>query len=490
MTTLAKKSTLIFYGIGSLPSAIKGNLLGAPIFFYYNNVLGLEAWLVSLALAIALMIDGVTDPLLGYASDYTHSRFGRRHPYIYASIIPSATCYFLLLMADFGSSQTAMFFQLLLFMAILRLAWTFYQVPREAFGAEISKDYTQRTQLHGLSSFFGWMGGAGIAYATSAYFLGDSYSNAEGYQKLAYWGSGIILVTSIIFAVGTSSEIPNLEKPKSKPPTSMKGILSEIFTTLNHKSWLMLFLSGVVFSIYIGLTSGLTFYFNSYFWDWKPSDVAIFAIIDLVAALIISAMAGPLAARFDKKRLAVTLFIAAIAIGPMIFLLRLLDIYWGISILPQNGEQYGPLWWVMMIHSLIAASTGVLAFILVGSMTADVVEDSQTKTGQRQEGLFFAGPHLIQKAISGIGLMIKGLILTLVGFSATAPEAEKILAIQELAIVIVVLAIILPSISLFLLSRYEITRSVHESNLDELGYGNAEGDAKGENVKGNGMLAD
>ena len=143
-----------------------------------------------------------------------------------------------------------------------------------------------------------------------------------------------------------------------------------------------------------------------------------------------------------------------------------------------------------MIHSLIAASTGVLAFILVGSMTADVVEDSQTKTGQRQEGLFFAGPHLIQKAISGIGLMIKGLILTLVGFSATAPEAEKILAIQELAIVVVVLAIILPSISLFLLSRYEITRSVHESNLDKLGYGNAEGDAKGENVKGNGMLAD
>ena len=55
MSTLAKKSSLVFYGIGSISPAITGNLLGAPIFFYYNNVLGLEAWLVSLALALSLI---------------------------------------------------------------------------------------------------------------------------------------------------------------------------------------------------------------------------------------------------------------------------------------------------------------------------------------------------------------------------------------------------------------------------------------------------
>jgi GPH family glycoside/pentoside/hexuronide:cation symporter len=271
MSTLAKKSSLVFYGIGSLSPAIKGNLLGAPIFFYYNNVLGLEAWLVSLALALALVIDGITDPLLGYASDYTRSRLGRRHPYIYASILPGAFFYFFLIMAEFGSSQTALFFQLLVLIAFLRLAWTLYQVPREALGAEISKDYTQRTQLHGISAFFGWIGGAGIAYATSAYFLGDSYSNVDGYHELAYWGSGLILITGIIFAVGTHREIPNLEQPTERPPVTMRGIVDEILSTLNHKSWLMLFSSGVVFSIYIGLTSGLGFYFNSFFSSAEPS---------------------------------------------------------------------------------------------------------------------------------------------------------------------------------------------------------------------------
>lgn len=470
VSTKADKVSIFFYGIGSLSPAIKGNLLGAPIFYYYNNVLGLEAWLVSLALMIALVIDGFTDPMIGYMSDYTRSRFGRRHPYIYASILPGALCYFFLIMAEFGESQLALFFQLLILIALLRIAWTLYQIPREALGAEISKDYSQRTQLHGISNLFGWIGGAGIAYATAAYFLGDSYDNVEGYHELAYWGSGLILITGIVFAVGTTRDIPNLEQPTARLPVSMQLIWKEILSTLNHRSWLMLFFSGVVFSIFIGLTGGLTFYFNSFFWDWKPSDVAIFSIVDLGAAVVISAFAGPLAARFDKKRLAVALFSIAIIIGPVLLILRLADLWYGISILPPNGEQFGPLWWVMLIHSLIGAGVAVLAWVLVGSMTADVVEDSQRKTGKRSEGLFFAGPNLIQKSISGIGLMIKGLILTWVGFSVDGTQVEKIAAIEDLAVVIVVLSILLPCLSVYLFSRYEITRSKHETNLDELGY--------------------
>ena len=149
MSTKASKVSIFFYGIGSLSPAIKGNLLGAPVFYYYNNVLGLEAWLVSLALALALVIDGVTDPMIGYLSDYTKSRFGRRHPYIYASILPGALCYFFLIMANFGTTQWVLFCQLFFLIALLRIAWTLYQVPRDALGAEISKDYGQRTQLHG-----------------------------------------------------------------------------------------------------------------------------------------------------------------------------------------------------------------------------------------------------------------------------------------------------------------------------------------------------
>ena len=469
----ASRTSLVFYGIGNISPAIKGNFLGAPIFFYYNNVLGLEAWLVSLALAIALVIDGITDPLIGYMSDYTHSRWGRRHPYIYASILPGALFYYLLITLDLSNTQLGLFIQLLLLITLLRVAWTLYQVPREALGAEISKDYNQRTQLHGISSFFGWIGGAGI-YVLTLSLLGDSYSNIEGYHELAIWGSLLILFSGLIFAIGTSRDIPSLEAPTRSKPKNFKSIMEEIRDTLNHKSWLMLFFSGIVFSIYIGLTSGLGFYFNSFFWDWKPTDVILFVVADLCAALIISVYAGRLAQRFDKKRLAIYLFSISIAIGPLLLILRLADVWWGISILPPNGEKFGALWWIMLTHSFVQASVGVLAWILVASMTADIVEDSQRLTGKRSEGLFFAGPHLAQKAVSGIGLMIKGVMLTAVGFVATNSVEEKIAAMEDLAGIIVVLSIIMPSICLVLLSRYELTKTSHQSNLTDLGYVKAE----------------
>jgi GPH family glycoside/pentoside/hexuronide:cation symporter len=125
----------------------------------------------------------------------------------------------------------------------------------------------------------------------------------------------------------------------------------------------------------------------------------------------------------------------------------------------------------MMVHSLVSAAVAVLAWILVGSMTADVVEDSQTQTGRRAEGLFFAGPNLIQKSVSGIGLMIKGILLSVVGFSAEATRLEKIAAVEQLAVAIVIISVILPSLALYLFSKYEITRNRHDANLDQLGYG-------------------
>lgn len=103
-------------------------------------------------------------------------------------------------------------------------------------------------------------------------------------------------------------------------------------------------------------------------------------------------------------------------------------------------------------------------------MTADVVEDSQTKTGKRSEGLFFAGPNLIQKSISGLGLMIKGIVLTIVGFTPDGTEAEKAAAIEGLAAVIVVLSIVMPVLSVWIFSRYQITRDIHADNLESLGY--------------------
>ena len=87
---LASRRTVFLYGFGSLSIGIKNNLLGYFLLIYYNQVLGLDAILAASAMAIALLVDAVTDPWVGIWSDRVRTRWGRRHPFMYAAIIPFA----------------------------------------------------------------------------------------------------------------------------------------------------------------------------------------------------------------------------------------------------------------------------------------------------------------------------------------------------------------------------------------------------------------
>ena len=124
---------------------------------------------------------------------------------------------------------------------------------------------------------------------------------------------------------------------------------------------------------------------------------------------------------------------------------------------------------------MILSSLAVIGFILIGSMVADIVEESQEKTGRRSEGLLSAGPALAQKAMSGTGVLVLGALLSLLGFDRPNPTVESMRGpINNLALFHVMLGITLPVISTFLVSRYTITREGHEQRIQELGLVQAE----------------
>ena len=114
-------------------------------------------------------------------------------------------------------------------------------------------------------------------------------------------------------------------------------------------------------------------------------------------------------------------------------------------------------------------------FILVGSMGADIVEESQRQTGRRSEGLLTTGPALAQKMISAGGVLIVGLLLSAFGFSVPNPSVEAMQEpIRNLAIFHVALSLTLPWVSIYLVSKYTITRQGHGQDIRSLGYAEAE----------------
>ncbi|MDE0883942.1 MAG: MFS transporter [Myxococcota bacterium] len=476
-TERARLGTLFAFGTGSVAVGTKNIIFGSWLMLYYNQVLGMKPYLAGLALAIALVFDAVTDPLVGAWSDRVRTRWGRRHPFIYVSLLPFATSVYWILQPVPDPTQSELFFRLLFFSVAVRVSMTFYDVPRNALGPELTKDYDQRTLMMGISTAFGWLGGAGIAAVALGLLFPESpeYSrsrallNPEGYAHLAVISALVIFVSGLISTIGLHSQIPYLHVPDKTERIEVRKILNEILETLSNRSWLVVFLSGLVFALFIGLQSGTDHYYNIYFWQWVPQEISSFPIAQAFVAIICGFSASVVSKGREKKKLAVRLFSASVVLGPLPVGLRLMDSMVSFSTFPANGTDF--LWWTMLLHSctmIVLATTG---FILIGSMVADIVEESQAETGRRSEGLLNAGPALAQKTMSAGGVLITGIILSTFGFDVPNPSIESMQEpMIKLATAHLILGMTLPVISTYLISKYTITRSDHEKRVRQLGY--------------------
>ena len=477
----ATTGTMIAFGTGSIAVGVKNSVFGTWLMLYYNQVQGLEPSLAGAALAIALVIDAVTDPLVGVWSDRTRTRWGRRHPFMYASIVPFSASMYFILQPMHEPSQQALFLQLLFLSIAVRVSLTLFDVPRAALGPELSKDYDQRTLLVGISTAFGWFGGAGLTavalgtlFPETAEFSGSRAAlNPAGYQSMAWIAALSIFVAATASTVALHKQIPKLHVPKERAKLDVGELLGEIKETLSNRSWVVVFLAGLVFALFIGLQSGLDFYYNIYFWQWIPAQIQVFPIVQAFTAISCGLLASVFARGRDKKKLAVRLFIFSIALGPLPIGLRLLSGVLDFSVFPAN--QTDALWWILLLHSNLMIMLSATGFILIGSMVADIVEDSQERTGRRSEGLLTAGPALAQKTMSASGVLITGIVLSAIGFDIPNPTVEEMQKpMHDLALTHLVLSIAFPIISTWLISKYTITRDGHLERLAQLGYAHEE----------------
>jgi len=466
--------TLLVYSLGTVPVGIKNSLLGSFLLVYFNQVLGLSAKLAAAAMAIALVVDAFSDPLIGAWSDRAKTRWGRRHPFIYIGILPFALFYYLILQFPENLSDSSLFYRLLFLMIGLRLSMTLYEVPRGALAPELTKDYDQRNLISGLSMGFGWIGGAGLATIAYTFFFieTDNYQGAlaflrpQAFQELAFWGGLGIFITSVASNVGLHSQIPYLHKPSLI--IDKQSFLSQILETLSNKSWIALFISGCFYALLIGITTNAAMYTNIYFWQWAPSDIALFPISAALGVILVSIFSGILAKGRNKKNITIGLFISTILLTPLPMILRLVDPYFSMQLLPSNGTDL--LWWILLSHYVLETCLGTLGFIFIISMAMEIVEDVQTKTGRREEGLLGTANTLVQKLIGAGGVLIAGLIITYVGLDNPGSIDSMQEPIRNFATMMIFITITLGLLATFALLFYNINRKKHMLNIDTLGY--------------------
>jgi GPH family glycoside/pentoside/hexuronide:cation symporter len=470
MTTKTAPSlwTKLAYGFGAVAYGVKDNGFSFFLLLFYSQVIGLDARLVGTAITVALIFDALSDPIVGYWSDNLHSKWGRRHPFMYASAVPVAATYFLLWAPPEGWSDAALFWYLLLLSVLIRTFITFYETPSAALAAELSSDYDQRSSLISYRFYFGWTGGNAMsvlmfaalfpAFATAA--IPSGQFNREAYELYGQIASGLIFAAIVVSALGTHSRIATLRSPPPKRRLTLAAVFREIVETLGNRSFIGLFIAAMFGAVATGLASALNFFLLTYFWEFSERQIG-FIVIGVFASAVIGSLLAPLATRtIGKKRGAILVGLVAFIGSPLPIALRVL------GVLPADADF---VFWFVLITGVLDVGLIICFSILFSSMIADLVEQSELKTGRRAEGLFFSATTFIRKMVQGIGVLMAGFVLSLAGFpsGATADNVSDD-AIWRLGAYYVPTILVLWMAMIAVISTYKLERNDHDQNLREL----------------------
>lgn len=456
----------LVYGFGSIAYGLKNQLIASLLLLYYNQLMGVPAHIVSLALSASMILDAFWDPAVGYFSDGLRSRWGRRHPLMYLSAIPFALSFVMLWHPPEGLSDWQMFFWLLTFVILSRATISLYEVPSSALAPELAPDYHERTTLLSYRYLFGTIGGAAAAIMAYGWFLRSTPEmpmgqlNKDGYSPYALTVAVITVLVIIISAAGTHHTIPTLHVPpkrRAKPAEMFR----EMYATLSNRNFLVILTAGAFSGIVGGMVGGLHIYFSTYFWELPSSSLLVIVLAPLISSPIGAILAPKISRRIGKKPAAMLLPAIGVTISISPIVLRL------IGVMPPNGSDL--LLWILVVDRIFASAFSTGAAIMLTSMLADTVEESQVKTGRRSEALLLSADNTLQRLAQGLSVIIPGVMLTVVGFPENArPGAVDPQILTGLAYVYVPVVYAAVLATAGMLVFYRIDRASHERNLAKL----------------------
>ena len=457
----------VAYGFGSVAFGVKSNGFDYFFLIFYSQVMGVSAYLVSLALMIALIVDALSDPLIGYLSDNTRSRWGRRHPFMYAAAIPASVAYYFVWNPPAGLQGDALFPYIVTLAILVRTLITVYEIPSSSLVAEMSDDYDERTSMLSYRYFFGWTGGTLMGAFATIFILvptetiSNGMFNVEGHGQVGAIAATVIFLAIMISALGTHKMIPDLKPPPPARQMSVGLIYREVFETLASRSFLALFLAALFGAVASGVSTTLSFYFSTFFWGFTTEEIGLISLSVVISALMAFFISPVISKRLGKKRGAITIGLMAFTVAPAPIFLRLL------GLMPENGD---PALFPLVLSIIVVDVALIIAYqTLSSSMIADLVEEAEIKTQRRNEGVFFASVTFVRKVTQGIGAAVAGVLLTISQFPVGAtPDQVPESVLNAFGWLYVPVIFGLWMIMIACLSMYSVDRKKHEANLETL----------------------
>jgi GPH family glycoside/pentoside/hexuronide:cation symporter len=425
--------TKLLYGVGDVGNAMVNSAIQFYLLIFYTDGALIAPALASTALWVAKFWDAVNDPLFGWLSDHTTSRFGKRRVYMIFGALPLAVSIALLWFVPHGLSDVWLFVWIVFTFMLFDTLWTLTNVPYYALTAELTDDYDERAGLTTYRMVLGvpaYMVGAALTPILVGLFA----------TKRAGYGAAGILYAVIAAAVLWIAAAGIKERKKISESRSETPPLRAFLATFRNRPFVRLIAAYLIANVSFALIQTLLAYFLTYKLDMEAQVSGVMALL-LVSVGVFLFPWKMLAERWNKG--------PAYALGLAIAGLAVACTY----LLPQGPT---PAIYVIAVVAGIGFSA---QWVFPWAMVPDVVEIDRLETGEHRSGMYYGVWGFTSKLTAALGIALSGWVLQLSGYEpnvAQSPETLRTISLFFGPIPLVILLVALP-----LLIWYPITRKSH-----------------------------
>ncbi|MFZ0243854.1 MAG: MFS transporter [Desulfobacterales bacterium] len=407
MTDTAENKVPFFRKLTYSLPAFSLAVVGIPVYVYlpkfYTDVVGIDIVGLGYVLLSVRIFDALTDPAIGYISDRTNSRYGRRRPYIaVGAVFVALTMFFLFNPPEASPAfETAWF---TFFIYALFLFWTVVVVPYESLGPEITFDYDDRTSLFAMRD--GFLIAGTLAAASSpvlVQWLFGLSNDAGGEREKFFWIS--VLYAPLIIATCWWCILATRERPQIQKETHV-NLLKGLRQVIRNRPFLILLVAYTISAVGNNLPATLILYYVQYV---LQSDLADLFLLVYFASGILFLPGWIRISRRTGKKFA---WLASMAINTGAFI--------GVFFLGPGDT---------LIYGILVFISGIgfgATLAIPSAIQADVIDYDELMSGERREGQYIGLWSIAKKTAAALGVGIGLSVLGLAGYTPNVEQSEPV----------------------------------------------------------------
>ena len=431
--------------------------MSSYLMFFCTSIMGLSGTLVGLAIGIASLWDGVSDPLVGYISDRTRPGFfGKRLKYMIFAVFVIAICN-LALWSMPKTSQFGMFSWLLMFLLLLETANTFWSTPFSALALDIAPDYNEQSKIQSYKTFFNVIGMIApsllMFWLMPSLTLGKDAADASqgGFVTIALLNGALVIFFGLIAVFGNLKRVRTSVKYGQSPKKdkhAIKNLIVGYIDIFKKNSFACLILGYSVAQIASSFLTSVGMHLFTYCYHFSTAKISVLLIALFAGAILSQPIWVGLAKRIDKK-------------GALISALSLLLLGIGLTLISFLFRQYIPIesLFIFVLCCIVVCGFGLGAmYSLPISMYADVVTLEQYNSGVNKSGAYLGYYSFTYNLSNSISMLFIGILLDAIKFDPSEP-IQAISVQNGLGTIVFCGCAIALAFAILLFSKYKVKRS-------------------------------